>query len=258
MSLTEQTYTQDALPTFWQPVNRETFTTTFNRVIGAPKTLSTNAVLDTYIVNLSAGHAFVANDILFMTQDGNIYQAKVLLVDVNALTMDTPLNFPYLTAPGVEGQATIVFKIENNLAVNGSATPQKFEVFAPGDHVWAVTRMFITMLTDGAPDDGLFGDLDALTRGVIFRILNGRIYNKGNFKDNGDIAAICYDLTYSQRSGPHGSHGVRARASFASAGKSGNAIILDGSKNEKAEVIVQDDLLNLVEFKIALQGVVLK
>jgi hypothetical protein len=248
----------DSVPIHWQPINRETFTLSFNQVVGAPKTLASPVTLDSYTIILNPGHGFVIGEIIFLTQDGNVFLAGILNVVTNTITVDTPLNFAYSNLPQDENLATIVLKVVNNMNVDGSVTPQKFEIFAPGNHVWAITRGFVTMILEGQPDDGLFGDQGKLTRGVIFRVKNGQIYNKGNFKDNGDIAGICYDLTYTERTVPLGSYGLRARVSFASPSKAGNAIVLDGAKNDAIEMIIQDDLTDITEFQITAQGTVLK
>ena len=97
----------------------------------------------------------------------------------------------------------------------------------------------------------LFGDQTALSKGIVFRVEkneNVRI-NKGNFKDNGDIADACYDLTYSTRSGGQGSYGLRARYTLT---KEGNSTMLYGKSNDVVKLIIQDNLSSLVEFNCTL------
>jgi hypothetical protein len=100
------------------------------------------------------------------------------------------------------------------MAVDGSTTPQVFSVRAgsvPSD----VVRFIITIIDDASMDDGKFGALAALNRGLVFRILNSYQKTVFCFKTNGDIKQFCFDGDYTDATlGPSGNESFTARITF--------------------------------------------
>lgn len=109
---------------------------------------------------------------------------------------------------------------------------------------------------DTEPDDGTFGDLTALTNGLVLRIRrNGDDrFNLFNFQDNSDFRLAAYDVTYNARSGPQGTFGMNIRLTFGGQDKFARPIILDSSTNDKIELIIQDDLTGLVQMYALVEG----
>jgi len=238
----ERTFKYQSDPIHWQPINRETFLVPFTRTLGAVF-LSSGATMDTRTINLVAGHGVVVGNDLFITENKISYLGAVTNVNGNVITLDTPLNIDFSTG------ATLL-RLTSKLNVDGSSTPQYFEIAAPGSNIWAITKFIVVMYLGSQPDHGLFGDIAALTNGTVLRLVNGHIINKANFKTNGELAAICGGIAYSTRSGGQGSYGLHAVYEIANQGNGGNAYVLDGNKEEKLQIIVQDNLLNLNYFHV--------
>ena len=100
-------------------------------------------------------------------------------------------------------------------------------------------------------DDAKFGNITALTRGLVFRIYNTFQKTIFNFKSNQEIKQFCYDVNYSDNA-PAGSTGLSARISFNGDDKHG--VTLRIGTGEVIQWIVQDDLTGLDSMKISAQG----
>jgi hypothetical protein len=236
----------DPQPVYIEPIYRDTFTVPFTKTLGSPFKLDVDGVLDSNTFVLEAGHTVAQNDFLVVVDEGIVYLGDVLGVAGQNITVDNPLNKNF------SKETSVVLRTTKNLAVNGTAGPgnvEKFEVAVPGLNVWSITRLLITMKCSGTPDDGLFGNLPRLENGLVFRTERNEDQrnNRANFKDNGDIRDVCYDVNYSPRSGGQGTYGLAARYTIS---REGNTSLLFGKSNDKILAIVQDDLSGLVEFNI--------
>jgi hypothetical protein len=182
----------------------------------------------------------------FSISENRFGNATITDVVGSVITIDSPLDFAYLTGDTVTSGT-------ENLAVDGSVTPVKFQVRTgdPGlSFISDITRLVFTMETVSTPVWTDFGDIiNGLTRGVVLRRTDGITTNIFNIKSNSDLAGICYDLTI--LSG-QGLDGIRARMSFAGASKMG--VVLRVAPNEDLEIIIQDDLTSLGDFRIRAQG----
>ena len=105
-------------------------------------------------------------------------------------------------------------------------------------------------------DDGKFGGITGgLTNGIFFRVKNGTTKNIFNAKTNGDLAAHMFDLNYVDDTlGPSGQYGLRGRRTFGGQSKNGVVIRLNSETNDIFECVVQDDLTDLTNFQIIVQG----
>lgn len=212
--------------------------------LASPTTPSTVSSLN-YDFTASGGHGIVPGDEIFLfdVPGDKAFYAIVLAVVVNTITVDRPIDGIY-PAPGFNQIVT------TEQAVNGSATEQIFAIQVGSSPV-DITRVIISIEDDSAMDTSTFGGIAALTRGFVFRIVNSFQKTVFNFKTNGDIAQMCYDLAYASRA-PAGSFGLTARITFAGPSKHGVAIRISGS--DQVQWVVQDDLTGLSSLKVALQG----
>lgn len=245
----------DSTPVFSQSIFRDIFSGYFTKTLGSTS-LFVVAAVDAKTVTLVSGHGSVAGNLLVLTYLRNIYVGEILNVATDVITLDNPINFAYPTD-------STVLKADREMKVDGSSTSVIFS-FAPpietiDPSVWSITRLMFTMICDSLPDDGLFGNTAKLTNGLTFRIKRDSdvILQKSNFKDNSDFAAETYDVEYTTRSVPAGSYGMRCRYSFGGDDKHGNPIVLDGAVGDSLEIIVQDDLTSLTQFRVIAQGVIL-
>ena len=104
-----------------------------------------------------------------------------------------------------------------------------------------------------AGDFGLFGNVAALTNGVLLRVKIGGNYGTlTNWKTNGDINVDTGEVTFHLRSGGGGTHGTAANGAFKD--RTHAVMRLDGDLGDQFEVYVQDDLTGLSFFNMKVQG----
>lgn len=207
-------------------------------------TLTSTATIDTYIVNVAAGHGFIAGNVMCLRENGRFYQATVLSVATNAITLDTPLDYTFTTA-------AVGFRSQDNMAVNGSVTPVTFKISPPGGTKWDVLGCSFHIVDDTAMDDAKFGGITALTRGLVTRKKDGTYKNIFNIKTNGDFSFRCDEVKYADKA-PSGYYGFNAKKTFSI--RHGIVIRLDADKGDEFQVIVQDDLTGLTSLKAAAWG----
>jgi hypothetical protein len=215
-----------------------------NFTLAAPTSASTTTNL-VYTFEATAGHGIIANDeiILLDVDLDKSFQAVVLNVAVNTITVDRPIDNAY-------GLNTIGRIVTSEMAVDGSVTPSIFTVRS-GQVPLDITRMILTMLDGTQMDDGTFGGLPALTRGLVLRIIDGFNQTIFNFKTNGEIKQFFFDFVYADKA-PAGQFGVTSRVVFG--GQNEHGVVLRVSGEDVIQWVVQDDLTGLVSLKIAAQG----
>ena len=219
----------------------------------ASSTLSAQPSLDDYTVDVVDATLMVAGNILTLFDPTSVRFSyfKIVSVNVNELTLDGPMDFSYPIGTFVDAGT-------DDLAVNGSVTPQIFGLRGTGappgiDLDVDITRIIIQCLSASAVDLSLFGDLAALTNGLILRSVNGAQRNIFNLKTNGELANLCYDFSTYQATNPsQGQDGFVARLTFAGPSKIGVAIRLP--IGEDLQCVVQDNLSGLDSLKIIGEG----
>ena len=219
----------------------------FSNII-AETTLTTEAAKDDYIINVASATGFVVGQYLtiFSIADNRVYFSNVLAINGTAITLDRPLDFEFPIGAGVTVGIT-------NMNVDGSVTPQIFGIRNPtgGDIALSVdiTRLMFKILTDAAPDLSKFGDIvGGITRGVQIRRVDGTYQNIVNFKTNGDMNNIMYDLTIQAAKGSQ-QDGLTARFTMSALG----AVVRIG-EGEDLQIIIQDDLTSLGSFTMIAEG----
>jgi hypothetical protein len=171
-------------------------------------------------------------------------------------TLDRPIDhlFPF-TGGGII--PTLGKIVSSNLAIDGSTTPVMFQIQG-GTTPAHINRIIIQMLVTTKPGDNLFGNITALTKGLVIRSYDGFKYTNFNFKTNADIRSNCYDVSYFEATtaGPSGNWGIGARITFNGKDKHGTTIGL--GLGDSLQAIVQDDLTtgspDIVKLQIVSQG----
>lgn len=223
----------------------------FFQVTGVPTTIAENTSIGDVNVTLTSVTGIITGTYLAMFSGGSgenrFYFGEVLAVVGNNITLDTPLDFAYETGD-------VVIKATRDLNVDGSSTTQIFAVSGAGTGSTLeidITRIIFQITDNTAMDDGTFGGISALTRGIVLRINNGITSNIYNIKSNGDFGLVAFDKTYSDKA-PAGTFGLTVRSTFAGQNKHGVAIRL--KENEKLELLIQDDLTGITSFRMLAQG----
>lgn len=210
--------------------------------------LAADTIIDDKQITLTAGHGAVVGNSVCFREGKSFTQEIITAVNVNLITLDSPLDKVYTTAADI--------CIGNvNMAVNGSVTPVIFKIgpLPAGEDKWDLTRILGNITDDSVMDDSKFGGISALTNGIFFRRNNGVYKNLFNVKTNGELSLRMYDTKYSDKA-PAGTYGFSFRRTWAGQSKSGVTIRLDSADSDVFECVVQDDLTGLTTFKVAVQG----
>jgi hypothetical protein len=238
----------NALAVNIQDQHTRAFDLFFQKDVGSPTTLTTNAAVDDYSISVTTGHGLVAGDEFTLVDDPYGFSGTVVSVaGDNTVNMDRPLDRPFTSATTVVQQKT------SEMNVNGSVTRQTFKVgSATLTAELDITRFLIQMTTTDTPAFDEFGDLTALTRGVQMRVVNGDQYNLWNVKSNAELANLMYDLTVYESSLPFANNGLAGRMTYAGPEKHGVTLRLGAG--DFLECIIQDNLSSLLSFKIIACG----
>lgn len=212
-------------------------------------TLTVETAIDDMTITVASATGFSAGKYvgIFSFTTGRFYQGRVLSVSDLVITMDTPLDsiFPVDSVVGVG---------IDDMSVDGSTTTQIFSVRGadPGINVYLdITRLIFECFTETAVTLAKFGDITALTKGIVLRINNGVTYNVFNVKSNGGLAGIMFDLNPYTSFGL-GQNGFIARLTFSGQSEMGSVIRI--GPGEELQLLIQDDLSDLQRFRIAVEG----
>jgi hypothetical protein len=195
------------------------------------------------LVTNSAG--VVTGQYLALQEGVRAYQAKILQVSGSTLIMDTPLDYSFSV------NARIATRLVN-LNVDGSTNVVVARLAPVFGVSWDINAISLSMTSTTTMDDGKFGGIPALTRGIVIRKTDGEHRTIFNAKTNGDLAERT-NLVYSDKA-PSGIYGLNATKEFNGQCGNGVTIRLNGSKGEGLECIIQDNLTGLSTFKIVARG----
>ena len=170
-------------------------------------TLTVEVLEDDEVINISAGHGFTAasGEYIVVRNGDSFMQTRVTGVATNAITVEMPADgdFP-LTSSVMRGN--------RNMNIDGATTPTTFKCSlsaASGAITPIDLSTIILTMQHGAnvPDDGKFGGLAALLKGLYFRQINGGRINLGNYLNNQDFIDIGADVRYTTKA-PAGTNGT--------------------------------------------------
>ena len=219
-------------------------------------TIVTNTSIDDTIVTINSASEPTDGNTVCFKEAVAFYQGEILSHVSNGanwdITLDTPLDYAFTTSGGCSERNI-------NLAIDGSSGNIEF-IVSPANLTsgtkWDIVRFILQINDTTAMDDGKFGGITGgLDNGIFFRIKNGITKNIFNAKTNGDLAAHMFDLTYVDDTfGPSGQYGLRGRRTFAGPSKNGVVIRLNADTEDVFECVVQDDLTDLTNFQVIVQG----
>lgn len=168
------------------------------------------------------------------------------------LTLDRQLDNVHLVGDAVTKVYTDIALATPAIA-GTLAAPQIFETGPGVGDIWHIYTITISMAHTAAGDMGKFGDLAALTNGLVLRAKIGGVYaTLTNWKDSGDINNDTGNVSFPARSGGGGSYGTSAQGQLRIV--TGAILRLDGTLGDKFYVYNQDDLTTLGFLKMKAQG----
>lgn len=171
---------------------------------------------------------------------------RVTGVSGDVVTLDSPIDIAYAIGSTIE-----TVSIELN-ATGSLASPITYVAGPPTSQVWHITNMTLTMSDNVDMDDGKFGGMTALTNGVTVRTKRNNVYHTlTNWKNNSAIIRDTGLITYASKA-PAGTYGLSSEWNIKEHTES--SLILNGATSDKIEVLVQDNLSDLLSFRIKVQG----
>lgn len=238
-----------AIPVNIQDQHTKALDLRFIQALATPTTISAQAVPEDLTIDVVSTTGFVDGvTVAVVTADGKFYFGQqVGAVAGNTVTLDTPIDQRFLAGSNC-------FPANHHMNVDGSSTTQIFQVGPVGVGTGIsvdITRIMGYIQGDSAMDDALFGNLAALTNGIVLRVNNEEMKNVWNVKTNGEIGLLCYDSAESLRA-PAGSFGFRFRNTYAGPAKHGVTLRLE--PGDTLEILIQDDLGGLEDFQMMAQG----
>jgi len=226
------------------------FNRRFRRLPGTSTTFAANAAAGATAITVASAAGFAIGNHLEISSA--TAEEIVLPVITNiagaVITLNQPLDNAYLIGDSV-ALATVDMSVLGTLGA-----PVSYVVAPNAGDIWHLVRINIEMTHTSAGDNGLFGNLAALTNGVILRVFNGGtgLYSTvTNWRSNSDMVTDFYNVTYAARSGGGGAFGTNGQFSILN---SGSIIVLDGDNGDFMEVLIQDDLTGLSTYVIKAQG----
>lgn len=210
-------------------------------------TLTADVAVNDTIVNVSAGHGFVIGHTIVIWCDGYYIQSIVTNVATNAITIDRRIDRVFAMA------RSRVIRGVTNFGVNGSVTPVEFkfaclELYQPID----LYSINISMYGAGTPDDGKFGGITAITKGLEIRMAyDGVAFNLGNFTANHVFRDYGANVVYTDKA-PGGVNGVNIN--FRLKEIYGVVPRIYAGANSRLYLTVRDDLSGITECCMSLHG----
>jgi len=160
-------------------------------------TLTADVVVGDESINVSAGHGFTAaaGEQIVLFENERYTQLRVISVSTNEIFVEEPVTIAFTVAGATVIRGNILMN------VNGSVTPVDFIVqlrdfTIPID----ISKIIITMQHgSNVPDDGKFGGLGALTKGLFFCKENDSTFSLGNYIQNQDFKDTGGEVEYTQK-----------------------------------------------------------
>lgn len=212
---------------------------------GALTTAAT--IFDDYDIEVDTPGNFSIGDTIVLLHPMTAYSAQVLGVAGSIVTTDELLNFAYPV-----GTAALSRSREMN--VDGSTTPQKFELFVPPGTFFNkanVTRIMMECLTTSAVDLSKFGDIaGGLIKGLLLRGVPDPAtglpsQNNWNVKTNSELKLLAFDFEVSDAQNlQQGQHGFHWRYTYGGEGKHDAIPALENL--DRLQIIIQDSLLTIL------------
>lgn len=238
--------------TYWQDQSTEPVIINFNK-INNQTTLNGAVGLHVPDIIVTSATGISVGSYIILFHPGSLRFSTFYAVGVagTTITLDSPTDFAYPDGTFVDIGIT-------DLSVDGSSAVQIFGLRGLGsppgvELTFHLTRVIFQCTCASPVALNLFGDLAALTNGLLLRARNGKTKNIFNVKTNGDLAGIMYDWTPYQATNPvQGIDGFVSRLTFGGPSKIG--VVIELPVGEDLELHVHDNLTGLTSFHVIAEG----
>ncbi len=219
----------------------------FKRDLGAATTLAVAVSSGDTSIDVASATGIIVGDFLKLSSATILERSHFRVTNVagTVLTLSRPIDNDFDI-----GDAVTEINISlNNVGTLGSPVASRIQ--PPSYERWQITRLLITMLDATAMDDGKFGGATALTNGFVVRIVkDGVVSTVTHWGSNQDLKDDMFNVDYSPKA-PAGQYGLSGRWTITA---SQFVADLDGATGDYLEVLAQDDLSVLIDYKIKAQG----
>lgn len=205
------------------------------------------AVTDQDSIIFATGHGYAAGMVMCIISNGRYQQVRVLSVTTTVVRIDMPLSCPLATTDTLH-------RGRFELNVDGSTSKKVFEIEPPAGVTWDIVGITFHIEDNAAMDDGTFGGMAALTKGVFLRVVDGFCQNLFCIKSNGEFAQRECIVSYAAKPPSGTGYGVTASKDFAGQENNGVAIRLNGSTGDELKLYIQDNLTSLSKFRATVHG----
>ncbi len=208
--------------------------------------LAEDAVLESRELVVTDASNLTIGDYIVIKEEYRSYQAEIIGISTNTLTMDIPVEYEFSTDSIIESRSIY-------LNVDGSVTPVIASIKPPEGTQIDINMISMGMLDSKDMDDAIFGGITELTRGIVLRKhCPAEIRNIFNAKTNGQLA-LRTRLEYTSKA-PAGFYGLRASKYMNGPEGNGVAVRLNGNNQESLKLIIQDDLTTMENFTATVRG----
>lgn len=222
----------------------------FHQHTATSTTLTAASSIGDTSITVASVAGFAAGDYIQIGgHSGDITYTKIIAIVGLVISLNRPLGHIRPIGATVE---KILLDISG--LIGSMASPQSYKIFPSSGQVWHIERMMLEMVHATAGDLALFGDIVALTNGVILRRYDGGTATFNTFtvwNSNEDIFLDTADIRFLARSGGGGNYATISFGSFADIGVT---VKLDAAAGDYLEILVQDDITALTNFKVKVQG----
>lgn len=216
--------------------------------VTALTTVATTALGTDYILTVDSTTGFSIGDYVHIENgEAENTHPKINGLTATTITLDRRIDLAHPI-----GTSVIQAILDVSSVAGTMASPAEYYIQPPANEIWHLHRILPVMTHGTNGDLGLFGNLVKLPNGMLLRVRQDDRYSTfTNWKTNGEIKQVMFDVEFDSRSGGGGTYGTSGRGTFTAAG---TTVILDGRKNDRLELYVQDDITALITFFMNAQG----
>lgn len=201
--------------------------------------------IDDVTITVASNTGAAVGDCINIRENARMFQSVISNVNGNIITFNSPVDYAFSTS------AIVCFGEWNLATANGSTTPAIFCIQPPENAIYDIYDISISMEDNTAMYESTFGGITALTKGIVGRITDG--YSKNLFlcNNNAGFREYGFATEYPDKV-PSGTFAFWADKSFKT--ENGVSLRVDGSTQDKIEIIVQDDLTGLSKLAVTVHG----
>ena len=187
----------------------------------------------------------VVGDCITISETGRVFQSLVTNIDGTTITFVGGADQAFTT------EAVVCFAEWDLAQADGSTTQKIYKICPPAGAVWELTKLNFSIVDNVIMDDGKFGGITQLTKGLVFRVVDGYSKQLGIISNNAGFREYGFETNYTDRAGGTGVYGYNG---FLRITDNGVVLRLNGDNGDEFQIIVNDNLTNLTKVAFVVQG----